>query len=87
MCKIAGKKVKLLTGTNLRYRYAVRSVNHKNCNGIIELVPTYENATAILNMMKEDSKNKLPLFQMQFDGKENHDDFETLDSFIELIIH
>lgn len=87
LCKIAGKKVKLLTGTNLRYRYAVRSVNHKNCNGIIELVPTYENATAILNMMKEDSKNKLPLFQMQFDGKENHDDFETLDSFIELIIH
>lgn len=87
LCKIAGKKVKLLTGTNLRYRYAVRSVNHKNCNGIIELVPTYENATTILNMMKEDSKNKLPLFQMQFDGKENHDDFEMLDSFIELTTH
>ncbi|WP_147612513.1 acyl-CoA dehydratase activase [Treponema pectinovorum] len=83
--KIADKKVKLLTGTNLRYRYAARTIFHKGCDAIIELVPMYENGTSILNMMKEEKKGKLPLFQMQFDGKENKDDFEMLDSFMELI--
>jgi hypothetical protein len=83
--KIADKKVKLLTGTNLRYRYAERTIFHKGCDATIELVPMYENGTTILNMMKTEKKCKTPLFQMQFDGKENKTDFEMLDSFIKLI--
>lgn len=83
--KIADKKVKLLTGTNLRYRYAERTIFHKGCDATIELVPMYENGTSILNMMKTEKKCKTPLFQMQFDGKENKTDFEMLDSFIKLI--
>ena len=83
--KIADKKVKLLTGANLRYRYAERTIFHKGCDATIELVPMYENGTSILNMMKTEKKCKTPLFQMQFDGKENKTDFEMLDSFIKLI--
>lgn len=85
LSKIANKKIKLLTGTNLRYRYAVRTISHKGCDSIIELVPTYENGATILNMMKSNSSNQLPLFQMQFDGKENKGDFEMLNSFVDLI--
>jgi len=83
--KLADKKVKLLTGSNLRYRYAVRVSKPENCHAIIELAPTYENATAILNMMNRPEKS-LPLFQLQFDGKENKDDFEMLEAFVSMSV-
>lgn len=49
----------------------------------IELAPTYENATAILNKMNRPEKS-IPLFQLQFDGKENKDDFEMLEAFVSM---
>lgn len=84
--KIADSKFKFFSGANLRYRYAEKMIPHKKFDAIIEISPTYENATTILNLaqISENVKKQTPCFQIQFDGFENTEFLEQLEAFLNL---
>lgn len=44
----------------------------------------YENGTTILNMAHSHKIEKLPVFQIQFDGNPNADAMEQLEAFLKL---
>ncbi len=82
--KIADKKFALLSGGNVRYRYAKHIAGQKNFGLVVEMDPMYENGTTILNMAHSHKIEKLPVFQIQFDGNPNADAMEQLEAFLKL---
>ena len=82
--KIADKKFALLSGGNVRYRYAKHIAGQKNFGLVVEMDPMYENGTTILNMAHSHKIEKLPVFQILFDGNPNADAMEQLEAFLKL---
>lgn len=81
--RLSDSSCRLLSGSNIRYRYARRRYSGDKTSAIIEISSLYENAQTILNMGGQGEK---PCFTAQFDGNSCNELVEKLEAFLKFSI-
>ncbi len=71
-----------LTGANVAYRFAKQRCSI-GCKAIVDISSMYENAQAILELVQ--NENETPLFSLSFEGTNNINQKERLQSFLHYI--
>ncbi len=69
-------------GANGRYRETKMRCDFPNIDGIIHVMPMYENTGIALGILHQQFESKKPVLNLTFDGNPNENDQTKMDAFL-----
>ena len=79
---LADQAVGYYAGANGRYREAKMRCDLTNIDGIIHVMPMYENTGIALGILHQQFESKKPVLNLTFDGNPNENDQTKMDAFL-----
>ena len=82
MVALADHVVGYYAGANGRYREAKMRCDLPNIDGIIHVMPMYENTGIAMGILHQQFESKKPVLNLTFDGNPNENDQTKMDAFL-----